>query len=53
VSISDPFKVGIGPSISHTVGPMRAALFTNALVAGAYLFLTRRIRKGLYKRPTT
>ncbi len=25
VSTFDPFKVGIGPSSSHTVGPMRAA----------------------------
>lgn len=51
VSISDLFKVGIGPSISHTVGPMRAALFTNALVESAYLFLKRRIREDLYKLP--
>ncbi len=25
VSVFDLFTVGIGPSISHTVGPMRAA----------------------------
>jgi len=25
VSIFDLFKIGIGPSSSHTVGPMRAA----------------------------
>lgn len=33
ISIFDLFKVGIGPSSSHTVGPMRAAkLFTEELV---------------------
>ncbi|MEA3103205.1 serine dehydratase beta chain, partial [Caballeronia mineralivorans] len=26
VSVFDLFKIGIGPSSSHTVGPMRAAL---------------------------
>lgn len=32
VSVFDLFKIGIGPSSSHTVGPMRAArLFTRAL----------------------
>lgn len=32
ISVFDIFKVGIGPSSSHTVGPMRAALtFANAL----------------------
>jgi len=32
VSVFDLFKIGIGPSSSHTVGPMRAAkLFTQAL----------------------
>ena len=32
ISVFDLFKVGIGPSSSHTVGPMRAALrFTRAL----------------------
>ncbi|MDZ4115327.1 MAG: serine dehydratase beta chain, partial [Xanthomonadaceae bacterium] len=25
ISIFDLFKIGIGPSSSHTVGPMRAA----------------------------
>lgn len=25
ISVFDMFKVGIGPSSSHTVGPMRAA----------------------------
>ncbi len=32
ISVFDLFKIGIGPSSSHTVGPMRAAaLFTAAL----------------------
>lgn len=32
VSVFDLFKIGIGPSSSHTVGPMRAAkMFTHAL----------------------
>ena len=26
LSVFDLFKIGIGPSSSHTVGPMRAAL---------------------------
>ena len=25
ISLQDMFKIGIGPSSSHTVGPMRAA----------------------------
>lgn len=38
VSIFDLFKVGIGPSSSHTVGPMRAgALFVEALKARGVL----------------
>jgi L-serine dehydratase len=36
VSVFDLFKVGIGPSSSHTVGPMRAArLFAQSLAAHA------------------
>ncbi len=32
ISIFDIFSIGVGPSSSHTVGPMRAAnLFINAL----------------------
>ncbi|MBD2839615.1 hypothetical protein ID144_25805, partial [Pseudomonas sp. JM0905a] len=32
ISVFDLFKIGIGPSSSHTVGPMRAAaLFATAL----------------------
>ena len=34
VSVFDLFKIGIGPSSSHTVGPMRAALmFASGLEA--------------------
>jgi L-serine dehydratase len=34
ISVFDLFKIGIGPSSSHTVGPMRAArLFATALAA--------------------
>lgn len=36
ISIFDIFKIGIGPSSSHTVGPMKAAFaFVNSLVAHA------------------
>jgi L-serine dehydratase len=43
ISVFDLFKVGIGPSSSHTVGPMRAArLF--ALRLGSMGLLTRTVR---------
>jgi L-serine dehydratase len=42
VSVFDLFKVGIGPSSSHTVGPMRAA----------YRFVTRLADEGLRERTT-
>ncbi|MEK6623477.1 MAG: serine dehydratase beta chain, partial [Bdellovibrionota bacterium] len=33
MSVFDIFKIGIGPSSSHTVGPMRAALrFMNSFI---------------------
>ena len=36
LSVLDLFSVGIGPSSSHTVGPMRAAkLFADGLKATA------------------
>ena len=36
ISVFDLFKIGIGPSSSHTVGPMKAArLFAEGLLAGA------------------
>jgi L-serine dehydratase len=35
ISVFDLFKIGVGPSSSHTVGPMKAArLFAEALYAG-------------------
>jgi L-serine dehydratase len=49
VSAFDLFKIGIGPSSSHTVGPMRAArMFALRLQAEAQLEPTRRIRAQLY-----
>jgi len=49
LSTFDLFKIGIGPSSSHTVGPMRAAaLFANALKDGGQLEAVRRIRCELY-----
>ncbi len=40
VSVFDLFKIGIGPSSSHTVGPMRAA----------HMFVARLRREGLLER---
>jgi L-serine dehydratase len=49
VSTFDLFKIGIGPSSSHTVGPMRAAnLFVAALREGGWLGAVRRVRCALY-----
>ncbi|HET8693436.1 MAG TPA: L-serine ammonia-lyase [Aquabacterium sp.] len=49
ISVFDLFKIGIGPSSSHTVGPMRAAkLFVSRLDAQGILPLTRQIRCELY-----
>jgi L-serine dehydratase len=49
VSVFDLFKIGIGPSSSHTVGPMRAALrFANGLNDAGMLGQTTRIRSELY-----
>jgi L-serine dehydratase len=49
VSAFDLFKIGIGPSSSHTVGPMRAAyLFVNALKSDRQLPEVTRIRAELY-----
>jgi L-serine dehydratase len=49
VSVFDLFKIGIGPSSSHTVGPMRAArLFAQRLVHDRLLDRTCRIRVELY-----
>lgn len=49
VSVFDLFKIGIGPSSSHTVGPMRAArLFAQALERDALLTRTASVNVGLY-----
>ena len=49
VSAFDLFKIGIGPSSSHTVGPMRAArLFVGGLQASGQLDQTARVMCSLY-----
>jgi L-serine dehydratase len=49
VSVFDLFSVGIGPSSSHTVGPMRAALrFARHLAADGLLPSVARVRVELY-----
>ncbi len=49
ISALDLFKVGIGPSSSHTVGPMRAAgLFAAALQERALLPEVQRVEVRLY-----
>ncbi|MCO4891055.1 L-serine ammonia-lyase [Cupriavidus sp. WGtm5] len=49
VSVFDLFKVGIGPSSSHTVGPMRAALmFAQGLERDGLLPQVAGVRVELY-----
>jgi L-serine dehydratase len=49
ISTFDLFKIGIGPSSSHTVGPMRAAhRFANGLKADALLTETSRVHVELF-----
>ncbi len=49
LSVFDLFKIGIGPSSSHTVGPMKAAaLFARRLSKLELLPLTARIEAKLY-----
>ncbi|ARN76065.1 L-serine ammonia-lyase [Oceanicoccus sagamiensis] len=49
ISTFDLFKVGIGPSSSHTVGPMCAAkAFSLALQADNILTETNRVRASMY-----
>jgi L-serine dehydratase len=49
VSVFDLFKIGIGPSSSHTVGPMRAArLFATGLQQQGLLAATTRVECRLY-----
>src|SRR5690625_985716 len=49
ISIFELFKIGIGPSSSHTVGPMRAArLFAEKLAADDTLKQVADVRVELY-----
>jgi L-serine dehydratase len=49
LSVFDMFSIGIGPSSSHTVGPMRAAaLFAGRLAADGMLDRVGRIRAELF-----
>ncbi|MGW0735027.1 L-serine ammonia-lyase [Streptomyces sp. NPDC002851] len=49
ISVFDLFSIGIGPSSSHTVGPMRAALmFTSRLKSEGLLTDTASVRTELF-----
>lgn len=49
ISVFDLFSIGIGPSSSHTVGPMRAArMFARRLRKEDLLAATTRVRAELY-----
>ena len=49
ISVFDLFKIGIGPSSSHTVGPMRAAFeFANSLRASGRLYDVRSVKAELF-----
>jgi L-serine dehydratase len=49
ISVFDLFKIGIGPSSSHTVGPMRAAaLFVQGLHERGLLEQVTRLEVRLY-----
>ncbi|NJA57529.1 serine dehydratase beta chain, partial [Streptomyces sp. NEAU-H3] len=49
ISVFDLFSVGIGPSSSHTVGPMRAArMFARRLKNEGLLVPTARVRAELF-----
>ncbi len=49
ISVFDLFKIGIGPSSSHTVGPMRAArMFAARLAHEGLLTSTARVLTQLY-----
>ncbi|MCU1247262.1 MAG: L-serine dehydratase 1 [Edaphobacter sp.] len=48
-SLFELFKIGIGPSSSHTVGPMRASLrFTRELASANLLEKTAKVNVDLY-----
>ena len=49
ISVFELFKIGIGPSSSHTVGPMRAALlFISGLKENGLLARTHTVKAELY-----
>jgi len=49
ISVFDLFSIGIGPSSSHTVGPMRAArTFANGLAADGLLERTATVHAELF-----
>ena len=49
ISVFDLFKIGLGPSSSHTVGPMKAAAaFADALAGGGALERVEGVRVTLY-----
>jgi len=49
ISAFDLFKIGIGPSSSHTVGPMRAArMFVHGLQTSGQLAAVARVQTDLY-----
>jgi L-serine dehydratase len=49
ISVFELFKIGIGPSSSHTVGPMRAALlFARGLKEGGRLMQVASVKSELY-----
>ncbi len=49
ISVFDMFSIGIGPSSSHTVGPMKAAkLFVENLIAAGKLTNTDRVKCELF-----
>lgn len=49
LSLFDIFKIGIGPSSSHTVGPMRAGLlFARRLEKAGHLAATQEVTVRLY-----
>jgi L-serine dehydratase len=49
ISVFDLFKIGIGPSSSHTVGPMRAAaMFAQSAAADGLLDTVARVRVELF-----
>ncbi|KGI83573.1 serine dehydratase, partial [Exiguobacterium mexicanum] len=49
ISVFDIFKIGIGPSSSHTVGPMKAGKqFVDDLIQQNLLTTTTRIAVDVY-----